>query len=174
MTNFSTSLSLVRISNILPSELYTKIKARHCRKTQNRQREASTINGGKEANFTNKDLRSRIDDKAPRGKRGGRRSKRGKSTYNSHPYDQTRRPDEEYVERMQQQYGEDYIECSHRHYPGHTIKTCRKLQAENKGKTGYNQQRGQNSNYQLNFNGGNIFNGGNGGNIANITQYKAL
>ena len=64
---------------------------------------------------------------------------------------------------MKQQWGDDYIECSHCHFPGHTADTCRR--AKSNSKSGYNQQRGS-GNYLPLFNGG--------GKEANITEYEAL
>jgi len=71
------------VNKMLPSELYAKIKARDTAKLRNKQRDAATtMNGDKEANFTNKDLKSHIDDKGPCNGHG-RRNKRSKNT--SHP-----------------------------------------------------------------------------------------
>jgi hypothetical protein len=163
------------INETLPSDLYARIKARDAAKRHNKQRESATINGGKEANFTNKDLKSRVGGRGRgRGKcgnNGGSGGNGGKFNNSHHPY---RRLDKEYVKRMKQQW--DYIECGHCHYPGHTNDACRQRKAGNdkSNKGGYNQQRNSNGNYQPNFtgsNGGNFFNGGN---IANITEYEAL
>jgi hypothetical protein len=94
------------IKDILPTDLYARIKARDAAKRQNQQRSAlavTTVNNRKEANFTTKDgkdLKSRIG-----GKRSGRRGKRGNGgskSNDSYPY---RRPgpDKDYVKRMKQQ-----------------------------------------------------------------------
>jgi hypothetical protein len=149
------------INVMLPTDLYARIKARDAAKRQNQQRQVTTVNnGGKEANYANKDkdLKSRI------GRRGRKRGKRGqngnKSSDNSHhPY---RHPDKDYVKRMKQQWGDDYIECSHCHFPGHTANACRRRSNNNKNSN----QRGNN--------GGNRLPPFNGVKEANITEYEAL
>jgi hypothetical protein len=156
------------INDMLPTKLYAWIKARDAAKRQNDKRAASTINGGKEANFTSKDgkdLKSRIGGKHSR--RRGKRGNGGSKSNDSHPY---RRPgpDKDYVKRMKQQWGDDYIDCGHCHYPGHTSDNCRKRASENKSNKGNSHQRNNNGNYQPNFTGFN-----NGGNIANITELQA-
>jgi hypothetical protein len=145
------------INRMLPTDLYGRIKARDAAKCQNQQRQATTVNGSKEANYTNKekDLKLRISDC------GLGRSKRGnnKSDNSHHPY---RRSDKEYVKRMKQQWGDDYIECSHCHFPGHTANACRRRSNNNKNSN----QRGNN--------GGNRLPPFNGVKEANITEYEAL
>jgi hypothetical protein len=158
------------IKDMLPTDLYARIKARDAAKRQNQQRSASsatTVNGRKEANFTTKDgkdLKSRIG-----GKRGGRRGKRGNGGNKSNDFHPYRRPDKDYVKRMKQQWGDDYIECGYCHYPGHTSDNCRKRASEKKtNNKGGNSQRNSNGNYQPNFTGFN-----NGGNFANITELQS-
>jgi hypothetical protein len=57
---------------------------------------------------------------------------------------------------MKQQWGDDYIECSHCHFPGHTADACRRKP---------NNKSNKNENYKPLFNGGKE---------ANITEYEAL
>ena len=102
------------VSKMLPSELYAKTKARDTAKRENKQRDASTtINGGKEANFMNKDLKSRIDD------RGHATDVVDATSTARTAHTPTIRKSalaKKYVRRMKQQYGDDYIKCGHCHY----------------------------------------------------------
>lgn len=106
------------INAMLPSDLYARIKARNAAKRHNKQREsAPTISGSKVVNFTNKDLKSRIGRRARRCGKRGNGGNNGKPNNSHRPY---RRPDKEYVKRTKQKWGDDYIECGHCYYPGHT------------------------------------------------------
>jgi len=90
---------------MLPSELYALIKARDAAKEENAHKESSiamipsspVIN--KEANFTMKHGSHQ------------RRNKKGKF-HENRAYDQ-RRPSREYVAKLKQEFGDNYIECSH-------------------------------------------------------------
>jgi transposase InsO family protein len=157
------------ITDMLPTDLYARIKARDAAKRQNEKNATSTINGVKKANFTNftnhSDLKIRIGNGNGNGNHQRSIKFRGRGKRNNaknfgakdSPY---RRPDKEYIKRMKQQWGDDYIECSHCHFPGHTSDNCRRRGTTNKG---YNQQN-HHGNYTANFTG----------NIANITEYEAL
>ena len=104
------------IKTMVPSELYAMIKARDAAKKHSAQKESSIITAttvNNEANFT----------KYQNG--GRRRGKQGKS-YRNQPYDQNRRPSKEYIAKMKQEHGDDYVECEYCHWPGHTIDSCKK------------------------------------------------
>jgi gag-polypeptide of LTR copia-type len=155
------------INEMLPTDLYARIKARDAAKRQNEKRATSTINGGKEANLTNGDLKSRIGNTNHQRSlkfRGRGKRNNGKNSGKESPY---RRPDKEYIKRMKQQWGDDYIECSHCHFPGHTSENCRRRQGNIKGYN-HQQNRNGNGNYTPNFTGINS------GKIANITEYESL
>ena len=163
------------IKTMILSELYAMIKARDAAKKQSIQRESSTIMTtpvNNEANFT-------------KHHGGGRRhGKQGKSN-GYQPYDQNKRPSKEYIAKMKQEHGDNYVECRYCHWPGHTIESCHKRRRNErkpnytpkKGWSHVNQRRPQHQNIQNrhNENYHPIFNnGGGGGNIANITEHHAL
>ena len=104
---------------MLPSELYALIKARDAAKKENARKESSvaamssTPVLNKEANFTMK-------------QRGGqqRRNKQKGKFHENRPYNQ-KRPSREYVARLKKEFGDNYVECSHCHWPGHTFESNR-------------------------------------------------
>jgi len=100
-----------------------------------------------------------------------------------HPYNQNKHPSKEYIAKMKQEHGDDNVEYRYCHWPGHRIDSHQKRQNKNskpnytprKGWSHVNQRR-QNPQYQnhQNENYRAIFNGGGGGNIANITEHQAF
>src|SRR5438876_1353365 len=109
------------IKTMVPSELYAMIKARDAAKKQNAQKESSIMSTttvvNNEANITKHQGSS--------GGSGRRRGKQGKS-HGYQPYDQNKRPSREYIAKMKQEHGDDYVKCRYCHWPGHTIDSCRK------------------------------------------------
>jgi len=150
---------------MLPSELYALIKARDAAKKENARKESSiatlpsTLN--KEANFTMK-------------QRGGQqwRNKQKGKFHENQPYNQ-KHPSREYIARLKKEFGNNYVECSYCHWPGHTFESCRKRRNKRKfnNSSGNNQRRRQpeNQNHQEHYQP--IFTGGN---VANFTERKAF
>jgi gag-polypeptide of LTR copia-type len=99
------------INDIPPSELYSRITARDTVRNP-KPTVAPPIN--KQANCSGQNLGSRISGSDNKQRHGGRRGgKRGKQQF--HPYSQKKCPSREYIAKMKQQYGDDYIECRYCH-----------------------------------------------------------
>ena len=121
------------IDTMLPSKLYALIKACDVAKKKNIHKESSipTMSNipivNKEANFTMK-------------QQGGqqRRNKKGKF-YEKRPYSQ-KHPSREYIVKLKKEFGDNYIECSHCHWLGHTFASCRKC----RNKRQFNKPSGNN------------------------------